>query len=64
MKRYKTQYNGKNDLLKWKQSIKKIREDNKGEIHVIKSKTLNRSKDVYLDKNSNDAEEEEKLQKK
>mmetsp|Transcript_8456 Transcript_8456/g.7472 ORF Transcript_8456/g.7472 Transcript_8456/m.7472 type:complete len:410 (-) Transcript_8456:47-1276(-) len=70
LKRYKTQYNGKNDLLKWKESIKKIREDAKqhnNHSYQAQAMSLSRSKDIYLDRNSidndNESDEEEvKLQ--
>ena len=63
LKRYKTQYNGKNDLLKWKESIKKIRADVKEGNNSFQAQVLSmsRSRDIYLDKNSIHDEEEEEV---
>ena len=61
LRRYKTQYDGKNDLLKWKQSLKIREEAKENNSWHIQAMSLSRSRDIYLDHNNSSRNEEEEV---
>lgn len=51
LRRYKTQYDGRNDLRKWKESNRRIREEAKDDSFAARANSFSRSRDLYIDRN-------------